>query len=335
MEPSSLLGTGIFAHETGQRFLHILIRFADRGFRGLYDKCANDVTSTYYRTGLKRVSMWDDAVLQDDMEHVRCECADLSETYETCFKGYVQDRFRDRRRPQHATPSIGTFIRAYLQHLGEHACLVSGDFFGTRDEIARRLACMDAARLALYELVTSENVASVELASEVSCARSSMTAATRRHQEDLRSRTEIRPDDSASQIGGARATGYAEPLLREDDFEVMRGVEDAPPSPAPPPNAPSRGRAESRESRESASGNVADRSPSPVASHVSRMADSTVSRHDFSARGAAGAAYHASRAGSSVHVAPARPLVGRAVASSRDSSVSIGMKKVHSPRDQR
>ena len=40
---------GVFQYETGQRFLQLLMQLTDRGFRGLYQKCARNLHGDYYQ----------------------------------------------------------------------------------------------------------------------------------------------------------------------------------------------------------------------------------------------------------------------------------------------
>ena len=161
---ASLLTTGVFASEAGQRLLHILDLMTDRGFRALFDKCSADLTGTYYQTGLRRVHLWSADVIREDVDHVRGQCPDLEETYEACFMQHIRDRFRDRQRPTARCPPVADFTRAFLVAMGRNEQLRSGQYFARPDVVYTRMACMDAARSAFYELSNSEHVR-VELAS--------------------------------------------------------------------------------------------------------------------------------------------------------------------------
>jgi len=167
MNHPGIFAAGIFAHENGQRLLQILMSLADRGFRGLYDKCRQDVSGAYYQTGLKRVHAWSDDVIQDDIAFVRHTAPDMQDTYESCFAQYVNERFRGGRRPMVKPPSLVEFTRRFLECIGQQDGVVNGSYFSSGDTLTQRVVCMDAARQAFYTIVTTENVR-VELASEVS-----------------------------------------------------------------------------------------------------------------------------------------------------------------------
>lgn len=219
---TAMMAAGIFAHESGQRLLSILLSLGERGFKGLYDKCARNLEGEYYQAGLRRVNAWSDAVLKEDIDFVQHTCPDFEETYESCFVQYVADRYRGRKRPTVRTPSLLEFVRRFLESLGQHEALATGDYFTKRDTMLKRVACMDAARTALYALMTAENVR-VELLSEAGSmapppARKSMPSSeeskdvrplAEASEADLRGASvadmEVTPGDSVSQIGGGRA----------------------------------------------------------------------------------------------------------------------------------
>ena len=313
---SNFLAAGIFAQESGQRLLHILLKLGDRGFRGLYEKCGQATASSYYKTGLKRVAVWSDDVIQEDIDAVARECPDMIETYEACFAQYVLDRFRGSKRPTHHCPSIISFSRNYLECLGQHDALASGAYFGS-DIITPRIASMDAARQALYTLVTNESVR-VELASEVGSVRPSA-----RPRE-----IEVSPDDSISQVGisdrrasrrepppspprstASRREPPPSPPRRERDTSPRSAISGHRPS---PPSEPRSRRSEHRHSDDQ------ERYASPAPRREDEEL-SVVSRHDFELV-------------EKPRTPPRKLLAATSKASSRDSSVSIGMKSIKSPR---
>lgn len=236
MDSQNVFSNGIFATEPGQRLLQILLRFADRGFRGLYDRCES-VTQDYYQAGLRRVDAWSDDVLQEDIEFVRASFPDFEETLEFCISQHAFDRFRGARSSEAVEPL--QFVRSFLKALGEHDALVNGTYFSRSDDVHMRFACMDSARQAMYGLVQPTDVG-VELASEVAT------------QTGVGEDAAVSPDDSVSQIGTSvsRATARDERPARRapsvasvpassthsrhdvaDDFEIL--------PPAPPLAAPS------------------------------------------------------------------------------------------------
>ena len=85
MNQAGLFAAGIFAHENGQRLLQLLIQLTSRGFRGLYEKCKNDISGNYYQTGLRRVHAWSNDVLEEDIAFVKRSSPDMDETYEKLF----------------------------------------------------------------------------------------------------------------------------------------------------------------------------------------------------------------------------------------------------------
>jgi hypothetical protein len=280
MSTTALFAAGIFAHESGQRLVHILLKFGERGFQGLFEKCRSNVAGSYYQRGLRRVSSWSAEVLEGDIQDVRADCPDVDETFQACFAQYVSDRFRSQRRPTHKCPPLIDFVRHYLTQLGQHDALKTGEYFSKRDPAITRLACMDSARAALYMLVSSDNVR-VELESQVG-----------------RPDSVVGPDDSISQVGQRPATP-PKPAAKPPS---------PPPSPKPPSPPPS------------------PRSPSPR----SPRAPSVMSRHDFDDYEVVPKEPNATppRPRSTVSSVPPK----RHTVSSRDSSVSVGMKSIRSPK---
>ena len=162
-----ILSAGIFSSEPGQRLLSICDTLSRRAFHGLYTKCENNVQGTYYQTGLKRVHVWSDAIVNEDIDFVRRTCPDIDETYEMCFVHYVEERYRGSRRPVINCPNLLKFVRHFLESVALHEHLQTAEFFTTRDVVQRRITCMDACRQAFYSLVNADSVR-VELESTVS-----------------------------------------------------------------------------------------------------------------------------------------------------------------------
>lgn len=247
MTSSILPMGGIFTSERGQRFLQILAAFGERGFKGLYDKCKEDVDGDYYQQGLKRVKSWSDAVIREDVDFV-CEFfPDSYDTYSICFTNYVYD-LNPKRKADPIVPSLTQFVRFFLGHLGCHESLETGDFFMKRDQSVKYMACADAARMSLYDLSKEEEEREgppvVDLASEVS---------VHKLQREMDLASEIRPQDSISQVdfyGSRRETsedrdtplplppppkGKKGSLRREDRSEAGRSAASY--REAPPPRS--------------------------------------------------------------------------------------------------
>ena len=100
------IAAGIFNSENGQRLLQILLQLGDRGFEGLYHKCKSNIHGDYYQLGLRRVHMWSDSVLNEDITFITTQCPDFEETFESCFVEYVTDRYRSKSRPTLKCPRI-------------------------------------------------------------------------------------------------------------------------------------------------------------------------------------------------------------------------------------
>ena len=199
---------GVFARECGQRMLHILEILTDRAFRELYDnrcRCSKADADAYYHDGLDAVYSWDDSVLDDDVREVARQCPDLHDTFQECVAQYVLDRYRNRRS-EHRCPEFRHFLRAFLESIGKHDELVSVRWFTARDPVARRMACGDSARNALYSLPM--HVSDVELESDVG------------------------PDDSISQV--ASPDPPPEPAPPETPPSRPRSVPLPPPRPQLP-----------------------------------------------------------------------------------------------------
>jgi len=397
-----ILSAGIFSSEPGQRLLSICDTLTRRAFQGLHAKCKDDVRGSYYQTGLKRVHVWSDAIVNEDIDFVRNTCPDIDETYEMCFVHYVEERFRGNRRPVIHCPALLKFVRHFLESAALHEHLQTAEFFTTRDVVQKRITCMDACRQAFYSLVNADSVR-VELEStvsrgtappsEVSVARAPLPPPSQRSEEVVleseEPELEILPSDSISQIDvphsvvsqtyvEERARRRPAPRREEEDRDVdtpsppprkrdSRGTDpreeeescptqEEPRSSAPPPprKRDSRG-TDPREEEESCPTQEEPRSsaPPPPSSYIStasstsrrraddgreqrRIADdnavrrykpelldegrsevrSEISRHDFEM----------------VDSASVASLRTRSVVGSRDSSVSIGMKRLKSPR---
>ena len=194
--PKDVFSAGIFAQESGQRFLHILLQITHRGFFGLFERAKGNVTGSYYTAGLKRVHTWSNEVIDEDVRYVREKNPDVDETYATCFMQYVQERFGHNKRASATVPSVNDFTRQYFEYCAQHETMTSGEYFVRKDPVQQRLSCMDAARSALNALALMENTVKVELASTVmgedsqaGFRRSEARIPSRRQQErDSRSR---------------------------------------------------------------------------------------------------------------------------------------------------
>jgi hypothetical protein len=340
-----MFAAGIFANESGQRLVIILLKLGDIGFRGLYEKCSNQLKGDYYQTGLKRVPMWSDSVLQDDINDVYRVCPDMQETYEVCFGQYIESRFRSSKSPSHTCPTMVSFVRHYMAALGQHESLITGEYFSSKDPVICRIACMESTRNALYEMVSSANI-KVEPASEVAsttpstkvivvdtstpsttpppvveCAQ--LSADLQSDPEDIQ---EIMPDDSISQVGMRKERAEnRQPSVTDlnSDGDVSSQVNQE--------------RNRVNAFRASHSSTVTQPRPQRAESNVSETS-TCVSRHEFVLpRG------HSTPSSSGlkqeytprVALPPARSTTSsayRQVASSRDSSVSIGMKRSMSPK---
>ena len=368
-----ILSAGIFSSEPGQRLLSICETLTRRAFQGLYAKCKDNVQGSYYQTGLKRVHVWSDAIVNEDIDFVRNTCPDIDETYEMCFVHYVEERFRGNRRPVIHCPALLKFVRRFLESVALHEHLQTAEFFTTRDVVQKRITCMDACRQAFYSLVNADSVR-VEMEStvsrgtappsEVSIAR----APPKKSEEEVvleSEEPEILPSDSISQIDVPRSvasqTFDEEPLPphrpapRREEEEEEEEPDDRHPPPSPPRRRDSRGTREETTEAYPTQEEQRTSAPPPPSSYIStasstsrRRADdkreqrhiadddavrrykpelvdearsevrSEISRHDFEM----------------VDGASVASLRTRSAVGSRDSSVSIGMKRLKSPRSQ-
>jgi hypothetical protein len=363
-----ILSAGIFSSEPGQRLLSICETLTRRAFQGLYAKCKDNVQGSYYQTGLKRVHVWSDTIVNEDIDFVRNTCPDIDETYEMCFVHYVEERFRGNRRPVIHCPALLRFVRRFLESVALHEHLQTAEFFTTRDAVQKRITCMDACRQAFYSIVNADSVR-VEMESTVSrgTAPPSEVSIARVPPETSEEvvleseEPEILPSDSISQIdvpqSVASQTYDKEPPRRrpapQREEEEERDGRGPPPSPprrrdsrgtreetteayptqeeqrasAPPPpssyistaSSTSRRRADdTREQRRIADDDAVRRYKPELVDEARSEVRSEVSRHDFEM----------------VDSASVASLRTRSAVGSRDSSVSIGMKRLKSPRSQ-
>lgn len=219
MSSASLLAVGIFARESGQRLLTILDKLVDSAFRGLYDRARGDCASEYYQTGLRRVAMWTDETLSEDVARVRGACPDVEETVQQCFTLYVTERFDGKQRPTIACPPLLEFVRKFLDAMGQQRVVMDGSYFVRAcDPIATRFACTEAARIAFFQLVSAASVR-VECASTVagsvveSWAPAPPSQPPPRHHPQPRPietcDDDIVPEDSISNVGPVSARPVA------------------------------------------------------------------------------------------------------------------------------
>lgn len=364
-----ILSAGIFSSEPGQRLLSICDSLTRRAFHGLFTKCNDNVQGSYYQTGLKRVHVWSDVIVHEDIDFVRNTCPDIDETYEMCFVHYVEERFRGSRRPVIHCPALLKFVRRFLESVALHEHLQTAEFFTTRDVVQRRITCMDACRQAFYSLVNADSVR-VEMESTVSHVPPSEVSAVRAPPPPSQGtgvvleseEPDILPSDSISQIGGTNSVAshaYDESHTRHRPPPPRQAEEDEEDDTRPPPSPPRRRDHSGTNPREDDNGTYPSQedqrvsAPPPPSSYIStasstsrrraddpreqrRIADddavrrykpelvdgprsevrSDVSRHDFEM----------------VDSASVASLRTRSVIGSRDSSVSIGMKRLKSPQ---
>ena len=278
MASQNSINAGIFANENGQRFLHILIVIAERGFGELYQNSKGDVQGKYYQRGLLHVQNWNDDMMEEDARVMSKKFPDLVESFEGCFMDYIMSKYRGQR-PTVTLPSIFLFLRRFYEAVAEHDSLKTGDYFTKRDPIVQRITCMDACRQTFFALSTAETVR-VELASEAGSTApyrrattstptpSVLSQAKRRELEES-----VHPDDSASNVGGpapaaARAAPPAEltPVKQEEE-EVAPAAPSPPPSvvekKAAPPDDDVRSHVSAAPSKRDASSTVSRASPPP------------------------------------------------------------------------
>ena len=378
MSSRQILSAGIFATEPGQRLLTISDMLAHRAFEGLYAKCRDNVNGTYYQTGLKRVHVWSDDIVKEDIAFVCRTCPDMEETYERCFVNYVEERFCGSSRPVVQCPPVLRFVRRFLESVALHEYMQTAEYFTTRDIVQRRITCIDAARQAFYSIVNADSVR-MEMESVASRATTAPPPGASNHHRGTASRSvvleseedDIHPSDSISQVAVPESVVSVR-ARREDEELETRGT-SPPPSPQQPyPPPPSDRRDAARGTQDDHQTHRGDRRddgdpldddlrngssklevapPPPPSSYIStasstsrrrvddvraerREADdkavrrykpelleadetarSDVSRHDFEM----------------VDGASVASLRTRSVIGSRDSSVSIGMKRIKSP----
>lgn len=278
MKAPAVYAIGMFGSEDGQRFLQILVAFGCRGFGGLYEKCMRNIAGNYYQKGLRRVCEWPDDIIREDIDFVEGKFPSLARTIETCFCAYIHDRSHSSKAAVTCPPMVA-IVRAFLERLGEHDTLVSGQFFERRDPLVQRFACMDAAREAFFGLSRAQVLPDVELASQVSAEKSVVRPLSEATHRDF-VEADVRPQDSISQVsvnpdrrpappqGAPSAAGRARP---SDGADAVRSVKQ-------------------HEAPRQASEVARTRPPSEVARQPTdrfeqpareRRAESVVSRHDF------------------------------------------------------
>ena len=341
---------GVFATEVGQRMLSILELFSERGFRGLYEKCKSKPplsTHNYYQTGLRRVNTWSDSVLLEDVEFVRKTYPDLDETYEACFSEYVHDRYRGKSKASTIPPSIQTFVRRYLESVAQQPTMLGGDFFEKNTDIVmKRMTCMDAARQALYASVTAESV-KVELLSEVGTSASRNLSEVTREEVARASSDVISPNDSISQVGSRKenrteVSAYSSvskqrlvPRVEEEVGEI-----DNEPPPLPPMVRRQESHIQSHITVSAPAFSHQQRGSPPrrdeeVFADEEEVGSVVVTRHDFQVgkgEGEKSENVKVARDTRPVVSAPRVDIPTGINVSSRDSSISLGVRRARSPK---
>lgn len=327
---SSAIYGGIFTTEPGQRLLTITEHMAKRGFEGLYEKCKNNIGGTYFQTGLRRVHLWSNEVIDEDLEYVRGRCADLDETYEACFADYISERYRGNNRPTINCPPILTFARRFLESVAQQDSVTNGEFFSSRDPLMRRVTCMEATRSALYALVTSETLR-IELASEVGSVRRERSLADtdpvdlgryQRSTVEATAASEVKPEDSVSQVESVRSSRIPTRRPTTPPPPPERPTAPIPRPVTPPPVHNERDDDERSVTVISTKGQRERMAPTQQTPEE----PPPPSRHDFHVNDE----WHNSPRSPRESVASLRT---RSAVGSASSSVSIGMKRVKSPRN--
>ena len=186
----SLIFNGMFADERGMRFLAGLLALHDEAFSELARDecvvaCSRVVPDDVYAQCLLHVDRWSDALVQQQLRTVVAE-----HVYD------FEDRFREASkawREQMRVPPVegrlvefaGFFFRRLARHEAMRRRMTFADF------VAKRIACVDAARMAMADA----NRAATQRFPVVAAAAADDDEAS--HVVD----DEIRPCDSVSQVG--------------------------------------------------------------------------------------------------------------------------------------
>ena len=151
---SGLLAAGIFREEPGQRLLQVLLSLSERGFRGLYDSAGGKCNTAYYQEGLRRVFAWPDEVVQEDVDYVCQKFPDYEHTFENCYALYTKEWQKAQRRE--SGPGVLRFTRMFYECLSQQDPIMNGEFFTGRNVLVKKVSCMDAARQAIYTIMSSD-----------------------------------------------------------------------------------------------------------------------------------------------------------------------------------
>jgi hypothetical protein len=332
---SDLLSGGIFARETGQRLIQIFGRVTDRAFMGLYTKCKHDLRGRYYQTGLRRVHAWSDEVLQEDIDSVQQSCPDMLETYEQCFNDYVVERYGSGKKTSMRCPPIVEFTRRFLECIGEHDVMMSGVYFSARNGVDNKMGCIDAARQAMYTLLTTENVR-VELESQISATPATrpeygMTSSPVPSPTPSRHETYARSEVSKVSHASQHTTGTQTNTPRNQQKQLNVNLEDD----VQPEDSISQigNQSEVRRSYGDAERSLRNLSAQRETDDDDLPQGSVVSRHDFADEEAVVVPSWSASKLSRPPMPKSSTRDGKV--SSGDSSVSIGMKRIKSPASVR
>jgi len=171
----STIFVGIFASESGIRFLQILESSCYAMFSDLHSRISpwDEVT---FQACLCKISGWgEDLVLRESARVERLYC-DVAEVFRRSFQSFVL-RTRERTksgRLEVNPPPLPTFLHEFWKQLAQSHYMKSGAYFSSMSLLDKRLVCMDACRDAM--IVFNDDVHVIE-------------------------QTEVAPDDSVSNVG--------------------------------------------------------------------------------------------------------------------------------------
>jgi hypothetical protein len=132
--------------------LRICMHLLDSALGELWKGCGADAA---YSANLDAVRRWSDPLVLEEMSCARRRFDKLEHTFRACFLSFCDDFFsaeRERNRIAVRQPPLTAFVHSFLVHASEHRSVRSGHVFTDTTTVTERLACMDCAGEAMFDL---------------------------------------------------------------------------------------------------------------------------------------------------------------------------------------
>ena len=143
---------GIFADESGMRFLHIMNVAVDHAVKELHVRLMPG-NETQYRECLAKVYAWDNTVVKNEVDHICDACPDAEQNFRSIFTMYVKRLKRTNSNKSMRllvnVPRISLFWHEYFCNFSREPSVQNGSYFSQMSRVDRNVLCMDVCRLSM------------------------------------------------------------------------------------------------------------------------------------------------------------------------------------------